>query len=336
MSVLLTHSLISPTPRSSPLPRSQVSRLVLPPTRTLAIIEFTEPQDARSAFRALAYKKYQFVPLYLEWAPRDIFSPSAPTLKDRSAMAREQVKQLKQQKKEEKKQGKDAKGPSSSGKAADPEANPKAAGRASKAAAAANEDDEEEGALRDSHATLTHTPCLSLFLLSAPHPLYALCLLSLIPLQALGPLPRSTSRTWRLPPRTRRSESSLTRRFQRRGAPSRAARCAPTSPSLPSLVRGTLLLPSPFPSPSSLLPASNPSTHHHGPFSAIFSYLQVARKKGPDGQSLSMGFGFVEVDSEEVAKVVIQQMQVGGREQGRGILPVGMRVHRKVRDLGTQ
>jgi multiple RNA-binding domain-containing protein 1 len=31
-------------------------------------------QDARRAFKALAYKRYQHVPLYLEWAPRSIFT----------------------------------------------------------------------------------------------------------------------------------------------------------------------------------------------------------------------------------------------------------------------
>ncbi|GAB4818001.1 hypothetical protein N2152v2_005047 [Parachlorella kessleri] len=56
-----------------------LGRLVLPTTRTLALVEFLEPQDARRAFKALAYKRYQHVPLYLEWAPRGIFaSPPQP------------------------------------------------------------------------------------------------------------------------------------------------------------------------------------------------------------------------------------------------------------------
>lgn len=57
-----------------------LSRLVLPPTRTLALVEYLEPQDARSAFRTLAYKKFNHVPLYLEWAPAGIFTAEAPTL----------------------------------------------------------------------------------------------------------------------------------------------------------------------------------------------------------------------------------------------------------------
>ena len=51
----------------------EVRRLVLPPTRTLALVEFLVPADARVAFRKLAYKRFQHVPLYLEWAPADVF-----------------------------------------------------------------------------------------------------------------------------------------------------------------------------------------------------------------------------------------------------------------------
>ena len=36
------------------------------------------PQDARRAFKSLAYKRYQHVPLYLEWAPKGIFSTPPP------------------------------------------------------------------------------------------------------------------------------------------------------------------------------------------------------------------------------------------------------------------
>lgn len=38
----------------------------------------THPQDARRAFKSLAYKRYQHVPLYLEWAPKGIFSSPPP------------------------------------------------------------------------------------------------------------------------------------------------------------------------------------------------------------------------------------------------------------------
>ncbi len=55
-----------------------VKRLVLPPTKTLAIVEFAEAAEARSAFRGLAYKRFHHVPIYLEWAPSDIFTAAVP------------------------------------------------------------------------------------------------------------------------------------------------------------------------------------------------------------------------------------------------------------------
>jgi len=41
--------------------------------------------------------------------------------------------------------------------------------------------------------------------------------------------------------------------------------------------------------------------------------VKVAVRKGPDGKPLSMGFGFVECSSEDVAKAVLKQMQVSHR-----------------------
>ena len=88
-------------------------RLVLAPTRTVAIVEYAEPRNAeyvvsptprtlvvlfaqcaracvcvcvcvcglcprRRAFKSLAYTRFQRVPLYLEWAPEAVFSTKAP------------------------------------------------------------------------------------------------------------------------------------------------------------------------------------------------------------------------------------------------------------------
>jgi multiple RNA-binding domain-containing protein 1 len=36
-----------------------------------------EPSEARKAFHALAYKKYKYLPLYLEWAPDNCFTVPA-------------------------------------------------------------------------------------------------------------------------------------------------------------------------------------------------------------------------------------------------------------------
>ena len=62
--------------------KGSIARLVLPATRTLALVEFREAADARRAFKTLAYKRFHAVPLYLEWAPKDIFTaaPSLPKL----------------------------------------------------------------------------------------------------------------------------------------------------------------------------------------------------------------------------------------------------------------
>ena len=50
-----------------------LAKLVLPSTRTIAVAEFLEPSEARKAFQGLAYKRYKHVPLYVEWAPFEIF-----------------------------------------------------------------------------------------------------------------------------------------------------------------------------------------------------------------------------------------------------------------------
>lgn len=44
-------------------------RILLPPSKTAALVEYNHATDARRAFRRLAYKKFKHVPLYLEWAP---------------------------------------------------------------------------------------------------------------------------------------------------------------------------------------------------------------------------------------------------------------------------
>ncbi len=44
-------------------------KILLPPSKTAALVEYGHATDARRAFRKLAYKKFKHVPLYLEWAP---------------------------------------------------------------------------------------------------------------------------------------------------------------------------------------------------------------------------------------------------------------------------
>lgn len=44
-------------------------QMLIPPSKTVALLEYEHPTEARSVFRKLAYKRFQHVPLYLEWAP---------------------------------------------------------------------------------------------------------------------------------------------------------------------------------------------------------------------------------------------------------------------------
>lgn len=46
-----------------------LGRVIIPRSKTIALVEFLEQNDAKSAFRSLAYKSFKHIPLYLEWAP---------------------------------------------------------------------------------------------------------------------------------------------------------------------------------------------------------------------------------------------------------------------------
>ncbi|KAJ2823753.1 Multiple RNA-binding domain-containing protein 1 [Coemansia sp. 'formosensis'] len=50
-----------------------LGRVLLPPSRTIAVVELLEASEARAAFRHLAYKRLKDAPIYLERAPKDIF-----------------------------------------------------------------------------------------------------------------------------------------------------------------------------------------------------------------------------------------------------------------------
>ena len=40
-----------------------------PPSKTMVVVDFVEPSEARAAQKGLAYRNYKHTPLYLEWAP---------------------------------------------------------------------------------------------------------------------------------------------------------------------------------------------------------------------------------------------------------------------------
>ncbi|XP_017048334.1 probable RNA-binding protein 19 [Drosophila ficusphila] len=51
-----------------------IGRIVLPPSGVTALIEYSDPMEARQAFKKLAYSKFKNAPLYLEWAPEQVFT----------------------------------------------------------------------------------------------------------------------------------------------------------------------------------------------------------------------------------------------------------------------
>src|SRR5699024_3106255 len=57
----------------------QLTRLLMPPSGTIAIVEFARPDEAQKAFNGLAYRKLGDSILFLEKAPKDLFEmPAAP------------------------------------------------------------------------------------------------------------------------------------------------------------------------------------------------------------------------------------------------------------------
>ncbi|MES1920856.1 hypothetical protein MHBO_002480, partial [Bonamia ostreae] len=64
-----------------------VDRILVPPSKALAIILFMDFLDAKKAYQLLAYRKFKNVPLYLEWAPENIFSSKSNVQMDKSEKA---------------------------------------------------------------------------------------------------------------------------------------------------------------------------------------------------------------------------------------------------------
>lgn len=59
-------------------PFGELGRVLLPPRGVTAVVEFLEPTEAKVAFRNLAYSKFRHIPLYLEWAPVNVFKTENP------------------------------------------------------------------------------------------------------------------------------------------------------------------------------------------------------------------------------------------------------------------
>ncbi|XP_021736206.1 multiple RNA-binding domain-containing protein 1-like [Chenopodium quinoa] len=71
-----------------------IDKIILPPTRTLALVIFLEPADARAACRGLAYKRYKDAPLYLEWAPGNILSQDLDIDKSNMIVGEQEAKKV--------------------------------------------------------------------------------------------------------------------------------------------------------------------------------------------------------------------------------------------------
>jgi multiple RNA-binding domain-containing protein 1 len=56
----------------------KVKRFLMPPSGTIAIVEFHHAPEARAAFASLAYRKIHTSVLFLEKAPKDLFQATAP------------------------------------------------------------------------------------------------------------------------------------------------------------------------------------------------------------------------------------------------------------------
>ncbi|CAH1638281.1 unnamed protein product [Spodoptera littoralis] len=55
----------------------QIARFLMPQHGITALVDFIEPFEAKKAFTKLAYSQFKNAPLYLEWAPENVFIKSA-------------------------------------------------------------------------------------------------------------------------------------------------------------------------------------------------------------------------------------------------------------------
>ena len=69
------------------------ANILLPPSRTIALIDFKNSNDAKKTFRKLSYKRFKHVPLYLEWAPLNAKSNNnEKTISSTSLTVQEDIK----------------------------------------------------------------------------------------------------------------------------------------------------------------------------------------------------------------------------------------------------
>lgn len=72
----------------------ELGRVLVPPAKTIAVVEFLEPSESRNAFKSLAYRRYKDSLIYLEKAPSNLFKdkfvrdPKAVTKKQEAVEAK--------------------------------------------------------------------------------------------------------------------------------------------------------------------------------------------------------------------------------------------------------
>lgn len=71
-----------------------LDKIILPPTKALALVIFLEAAEARAAFKGLAYKRYKDAPLYLEWAPGNILSPDTTSDRGEQKNVEQNIKSI--------------------------------------------------------------------------------------------------------------------------------------------------------------------------------------------------------------------------------------------------
>jgi len=50
-----------------------LARFCMSPSGTIAVVKYVESRNAAAAFKSLAFSRFKNMPLYLEWAPTDVF-----------------------------------------------------------------------------------------------------------------------------------------------------------------------------------------------------------------------------------------------------------------------
>eukprot|EP01034_Spumella_vulgaris_P027596 gene27596-34340_t len=56
-----------------------ITAFLVPKSRTIALVDFVEPVEARAAYKGLAYRSYKHMPMYLEWAPTGVIDKDKAT-----------------------------------------------------------------------------------------------------------------------------------------------------------------------------------------------------------------------------------------------------------------